>query len=141
VFDRLRPVESRDPFGVAEARARLDTAYRWLDEVMAEREWAVGCLQPRRLRGRARLVLRRLDSSDPQGMHQRSRLSTASAGTSVIRPRGGGSAPIPPAFHPPRAGPGLTEIDEGATFVTARADEKELLRLIGYGPPMFVLGR
>jgi glutathione S-transferase len=42
VFDRLRPVESRDPFGVAEARARLDTAYRWLDEVMAEREWAVG---------------------------------------------------------------------------------------------------
>jgi glutathione S-transferase len=42
VFDRLRPAESRDPFGVAEARARLDTVYRWLDEVMAEREWAVG---------------------------------------------------------------------------------------------------
>jgi glutathione S-transferase len=42
VFDRLRPAESRDPFGVEEARARLDTAYRWLDEVMAEREWAAG---------------------------------------------------------------------------------------------------
>ena len=42
VLDRLRPAESRDPFGIAEAGARLDTAYRWLDEVMAEREWAAG---------------------------------------------------------------------------------------------------
>jgi glutathione S-transferase len=42
VVDRLRPADSRDPFGVEEARARLDTAYRWLDEVMAEREWAAG---------------------------------------------------------------------------------------------------
>ena len=42
VFDRLRPAESRDPYGVAEARTRLDTAYRWLDQVMAEREWAAG---------------------------------------------------------------------------------------------------
>ena len=42
VLDRLRPAKSRDPFGVAEARARLDTAYRWLDEVMARREWAAG---------------------------------------------------------------------------------------------------
>ena len=42
-------------------------------------------------------------------MHQRSRLSTASAGTSVIRPRGGGSAAIPPAFPPRGARPGLTD--------------------------------
>jgi len=42
VFDKLRPAESRDPFGVGEARARLDTTYRWLDKVMAGREWAAG---------------------------------------------------------------------------------------------------
>jgi glutathione S-transferase len=42
VFDRLRPAESRDPFGVAEAGVRLETAYRWLDDVMAGREWAAG---------------------------------------------------------------------------------------------------
>ena len=140
VFDRLRPVESRDPFGVAEARARLDTAYRWLDEVIGGTRVGGGrCLQPRRLRGRTRLVLRRLDSSDPQGMHQRSRLSTASAGTSVIRPRGGGSAPIPPAFPPRRAGPGLTEIDEGATFVTGRLLGRTTKRLERPSEVAFIL--
>src|SRR3546814_353504 len=40
VFDSLRGAENRDAQGVAEARAMLDTAYRWLDEAMAEREWA-----------------------------------------------------------------------------------------------------
>jgi glutathione S-transferase len=30
----------RDPCGVAEARTRLDTAYAWLDQHMADREWA-----------------------------------------------------------------------------------------------------
>lgn len=42
VFDALRPADRRDPQGVAEARALLDTAYAWLDERMAGREWAVG---------------------------------------------------------------------------------------------------
>src|SRR5262249_4016214 len=42
VGDALRPAESRDPYGVADARATLDTAYRWLDGVLAEREWATG---------------------------------------------------------------------------------------------------
>lgn len=42
VFDRIRPEESRDPHGVADARALLETAYHWLDGVMAEREWAAG---------------------------------------------------------------------------------------------------
>lgn len=42
VHDRLRPEAERDPFGVAEARAMLDTAYGWLNDVMAEREWAAG---------------------------------------------------------------------------------------------------
>jgi glutathione S-transferase len=40
VFDSIRAEEDRDPLGVAEARALLDTAYRWLDERMAGREWA-----------------------------------------------------------------------------------------------------
>lgn len=42
VFDSLRPETNRDPFGVGEARAMLDAAYEWLDDVMAEREWAAG---------------------------------------------------------------------------------------------------
>jgi len=42
VFDRLRPEADRDPYGVKEARAMLDTAYAWLDRHMAAREWAAG---------------------------------------------------------------------------------------------------
>jgi len=42
VVDSMRPPEHRDPYGVAEARALLDTAYGWLDERMAGREWAAG---------------------------------------------------------------------------------------------------
>jgi glutathione S-transferase len=42
VFDALRPEGVRDPHGVAEARAMLDTSYAWLDKVMAQREWAAG---------------------------------------------------------------------------------------------------
>lgn len=42
VFDALRDEGARDRQGVAEARAMLDTAYGWLDKVMAGREWAAG---------------------------------------------------------------------------------------------------
>ena len=42
VFDALRAPEARDAFGVGQARAMLDTAYAWLDERMARREWASG---------------------------------------------------------------------------------------------------
>lgn len=42
VADRLRPDAERDPRGVADARAMLDTAYAWLDRHMAGREWAAG---------------------------------------------------------------------------------------------------
>jgi glutathione S-transferase len=42
VLDRLRPQASRDPYGVTEARAMLDTSYAWLDARMASREWAAG---------------------------------------------------------------------------------------------------
>lgn len=42
VVDALRAPEVRDGHGVAEAMAVLDTAYAWLDERMANREWSVG---------------------------------------------------------------------------------------------------
>jgi glutathione S-transferase len=42
VLDHLRPQDSRDPFGVEEARAMLERAYGWLNGVMAERPWAAG---------------------------------------------------------------------------------------------------
>jgi len=42
VFDSLCAPEIRDAHGVAEARKMLETAYAWLDKVIAEREWATG---------------------------------------------------------------------------------------------------
>ncbi len=42
VFDSLRPEADRDPYGVAEARTMLETAYAWLDRRMAGRSWAAG---------------------------------------------------------------------------------------------------
>ncbi|MBN6103014.1 glutathione S-transferase family protein [Xanthomonas sp. CFBP 8703] len=42
VADRLKPEGERDPRGVADARATLDTAYAWLDRTMAGRTWAAG---------------------------------------------------------------------------------------------------
>lgn len=42
IYDRLRPEERRDPVHIEELRASLDTAYRWLDEKMADRQWAAG---------------------------------------------------------------------------------------------------
>jgi glutathione S-transferase len=42
VFDAIRAAEDRDRQGVMEARQMLDTAYRWLDNTTAGREWAAG---------------------------------------------------------------------------------------------------
>lgn len=42
VADHLRPPSVRDSHGVGEAKALLDTAYRWLDGAMSERTWAAG---------------------------------------------------------------------------------------------------
>lgn len=42
VFDSMREPDKRDPQGVVEARAALDTAYAWLDHTMRDREWAAG---------------------------------------------------------------------------------------------------
>jgi glutathione S-transferase len=43
VGDRLRPADAdRDAFGVAEARALLDTAYAWLEDRLGEDGWLAG---------------------------------------------------------------------------------------------------
>ena len=42
VFDRIRSDERRNSQGVPEARALLDTSYRWLDDTMHKQTWAVG---------------------------------------------------------------------------------------------------
>jgi glutathione S-transferase len=42
VFNALRPEDSRDAYGVQEARGMLDAAYSWLDRTMADRTWAAG---------------------------------------------------------------------------------------------------
>ena len=42
VLDRLRAEAHRDQHGVAEAQAMLESAYSWLDGVMARRTWAAG---------------------------------------------------------------------------------------------------
>jgi glutathione S-transferase len=43
VGDRLRPADGDDPVGVAQARAQLQTAYRWLESELADgRLWAAG---------------------------------------------------------------------------------------------------
>ena len=42
VGDRLRPEGQHDPYGVEQARAQLETAYRIVDEDMATRTWAMG---------------------------------------------------------------------------------------------------
>ncbi|AKC87030.1 glutathione S-transferase family protein [Pseudoxanthomonas suwonensis] len=42
VFDALRTEADRDPYGVAEARRMLDTAYAWLEQHLDGRAWAAG---------------------------------------------------------------------------------------------------
>ena len=42
VFNAIRPEESRDPYGEAQARARLVTAYDWLETNLGEGPWAIG---------------------------------------------------------------------------------------------------
>ena len=42
VFDALRAPDRRDPQGVSDALAQLDTSYAWLEGELARREWAAG---------------------------------------------------------------------------------------------------
>jgi len=42
VGDRIRPVDQRDPFGVAAARRQLRTGYAVVEEILASNAWACG---------------------------------------------------------------------------------------------------
>jgi len=42
VFNRLRPAEQKDAFGVEQAKASLLTAYAMIEEQMADKTWAMG---------------------------------------------------------------------------------------------------
>jgi glutathione S-transferase len=42
VGDRLRPADNKDPYGVEQARAQLQTALGMLDRDMAAKTWALG---------------------------------------------------------------------------------------------------
>ena len=42
VGDHLRGADERDPRGVADAKARLDQSYAWLDGALKDRAWAAG---------------------------------------------------------------------------------------------------
>jgi glutathione S-transferase len=42
VTDRLRPAGQNDPYGVAEAKTLLDTAYSMIDGEMGTKTWAIG---------------------------------------------------------------------------------------------------
>ena len=42
VFNRMRPTDARDPFGVEQARALLDKTYAWLDAKLTGGDWAAG---------------------------------------------------------------------------------------------------
>jgi glutathione S-transferase len=42
VSDSMRAPDRHDPQGVDDARALLNTSYRWLDRTLADREWAAG---------------------------------------------------------------------------------------------------
>ncbi len=42
VADRIRPAEVRDPYGVEQGCALLDSSYAWLERELAGRAWAAG---------------------------------------------------------------------------------------------------
>ena len=42
VGDRLRPADKRDPFGMDQAKERLNLAYGMIDRDMADKHWAMG---------------------------------------------------------------------------------------------------
>ncbi|MGV3578512.1 glutathione S-transferase family protein [Brevundimonas sp.] len=42
IYNALRPADQRDPLIDQEARTKLETAYAWLNDLMADRTWAAG---------------------------------------------------------------------------------------------------
>ena len=99
VFDSLRAEEDRDPQGVAEARAILDTGVSLVERRIGRSGVGGGRgLQPGRLCRSSRAVLRRLGSPDRRGVRGRARLPAAVARAAVLRASGRRSAAIPFIF-------------------------------------------
>ncbi len=84
VADSMRATSDRDPLGVKEARALLDSAYGWLNGVMENRIWAV-----RRQTSRWPIAPPRRRCSSPTGCMRSatsSRTCGLTAGALLARP-------------------------------------------------------
>ncbi|HEY0334839.1 MAG TPA: glutathione S-transferase family protein [Stenotrophomonas sp.] len=86
VLDALRPVESRDPHGVDDARHLLDKAYAWLEAWLQDRQWAVGDAFSLADCGSPFPVLCRLDASDRCALRARAWLPPSLARAPILRP-------------------------------------------------------
>ena len=108
VFDQIRPPEARNPVDVAEARAMLDTAYAWLDNRMADREWAAGDFGLADISAGPQLFYadwsHPMDGRYPHVAAYRERLMARPAFSACDR----GSAPLSRLFPGRRAGPRLS---------------------------------
>ena len=110
VFDSLRPAADRDPYGVKEARAMLDTAYAWLDRKLAGREWATGGdFNLADCAAAPALFYADWTHRDPFGLRQCHGLPAAPAGTSVVCPRGGRGTAVPSVLSARCTRPRLSE--------------------------------
>ena len=97
VADRRRPADRKDPLGVEQARARLQTAYGVIEREMASKPWAAGGrVQHGRLRRRASVVLRRQGDAVRRCACQRGPLLRTLARAPVLCPCAGGSGALPP---------------------------------------------
>ncbi len=109
VLNAIRPEADRDPYGVTEARAMLDTIL-WLARPHAGGP-DLGCgrnLQSRRLRRRAVAVLCRLGARDRRPPRAPAGLPRPAAGAPVGGPRSRRGAPVPTLLPPRRTRPRLT---------------------------------
>ena len=91
VGDRLRPAGERDAFGVAQAKARLQTAYAMIDAEMATQMWAAGeTFTAGRLRRRAGPVLCAARAAVRRRAPQSRPLLRTPDGSSLLRAGGRG---------------------------------------------------
>ena len=92
VGDRLRPQGEKDPHGVEEARARLQTSYGMIDREMATRSWAMG--DAFSLADCAAAVLCQRGVSDRRRTGECQGVCRTPQGTSVLRARAEGSRAV-----------------------------------------------
>jgi glutathione S-transferase len=105
VYDSLRAEAERDPRAVADARDMLDTAYGWLDKVMAGREWAAG------------------DTFSLADCGAGPFLFYADWTHRIVRPRGRRGTPVPSAIPARRARPGLNANTRRGAGISVRTSQ------------------